>query len=222
MAVKDFETDNEKGSPRGGEPAPKNEKGRTGKDAAQGSAQAGSQKSAEAGSPEASAAGAAAELSEELSAELDELDELAKALAEVGELRDRHLRLKAEWDNYRRRTEAERADERSRATQRLVEKLLPLVDDLERAVEHSSEASKDPLREGITQVLSKMQDILASEGVKIIDPKGQPFDANLHSAISKVEDNKVPDETVLEVYQKGYEMGSRVLRPACVVVSCRP
>ncbi|MDR1087922.1 MAG: nucleotide exchange factor GrpE [Coriobacteriales bacterium] len=218
MVIKDFETDNEKGSPRAGEPARKNEnseKSKTG-------ARTGPQTGAQAGSTEASVSGAAADISEELAAELDELDELAKALAEVSELRDRHLRLKAEWDNYRRRTEAERADERSRATQRLVEKLLPLVDDLERATLHSDIASEDSLKEGIAQVYSKMQDILASEGVRVIDPKGEPFDANLHSAISKLEDTKVPDETVLEVYQKGYEMGSRVLRPACVVVSCKP
>lgn len=160
-------------------------------------------------------------LVEELAAEVEVIDELAQALAEASELRDRHLRLKAEWDNYRKRTDSERADERSRSTQRLVEKLLPVLDDLERAIEHSDATDEAALKEGIAQVTSKMHDVLASEGVKSIDPKGEPFDAHLHRAISKLEDNKVPDETVLEVYQKGYEMGSRVLRPAVVVVSCR-
>lgn len=162
------------------------------------------------------------EASEDIVAEAEEeLDELSKALLEANELRDRHLRLKAEWDNYRKRTEAERADERSRATQRLVERLLPIMDDLERAIDHSGTENEESLKEGIAQVYSKMQDALASDGVKVIDPKGEPFDANFHSAIQKVEDKSVPDETVLEVYQKGYEMGSRVLRPAMVVVSSK-
>ncbi len=207
MVKRDFEMDNGKGSPRSGGPTPrKNDKERA---------------NPQNGAAESSAAEASEEFSEEMAAELVGLDELAMALNEVNELRDKHLRLKAEWDNYRKRTELERADERSRATQGLVEKLLPILDDLERAIDHSDTASEESLKDGITQVYSKIQSILASEGVKVIDPKGEPFDANLHSAIQKVEDRKVPDETVLEVYQKGYEMGSRVLRPACVVVSCK-
>jgi molecular chaperone GrpE len=169
----------------------------------------------------ASASEAVEEITQNIDAEAEELDELAKALEEANELRDRHLRLKAEWDNYRKRTEAERADERSRATQRLVEKLLPIIDDVERAIEHSENASEESLKEGIAQVCSKLVSVLTGEGVKVIDPKGEPFDANRHSAISKLEDNKVPEETVLEVYQKGYEMGSRILRPAMVIVSSK-
>lgn len=168
-----------------------------------------------------SAASAAVELSEDMAADMESLDELAKALEEANVLRERHLRLKAEWDNYRKRTESERADERSRAAQHLVEKLLPILDDLERAIDHSEGASEESLKDGVAQVCSKLHGVLATEGVKVIDPQGELFDANLHSAISKVEDKNVPDETVLEVYQKGYSMGSRVLRPAMVVVSCR-
>jgi molecular chaperone GrpE len=92
---------------------------------------------------------------------------------------------------------------------------------MERAIEHSSSAQEAALKEGIVQVYNKMLGVLEGEGVSVIDPKGEPFDANLHCALSKVEDNKLPDETVLEVYQKGYAMGSRVLRPASVVVSSR-
>lgn len=168
-----------------------------------------------------STASAAEELSPDMAAEMESLGELAKALEEADELRERHLRLKAEWDNYRKRTESERADERSRAAQHLVEKLLPIMDDLERAIDHSDGASEESLKDGVAQVCSKLQGVLSTEGVKVINPLGEPFDANLHSAISKVEDKKVPDETVLEVYQKGYVMGSRVLRPAMVVVSCK-
>ncbi|MCL2807360.1 MAG: nucleotide exchange factor GrpE [Coriobacteriia bacterium] len=162
----------------------------------------------------------AQEIESNIEAESEHLDELAKALAEANELRDKHLRLKAEWDNYRKRTEAERADERSRATQRLVEKILPVLDDMERALEHSeNNSAQDSLAEGIAQVYSKLQCVLQSEGVSTIDPRGEPFDANLHCAVSRLEDKRVPDETVLEVLQKGYSMGSRIVRPATVVVS---
>jgi len=159
------------------------------------------------------------EIQDNIDAETEHLDELAKALTEVEELRDRHLRLKAEWDNYRKRTEAERADERSRATQRLVERILPVLDDIERALEQSDYAQEESFRDGIVQVHAKLQSVLEGEGVSAIDPKGESFDAHLHCAISKVEDKTVPDETVLEVFQKGYIMGNRVLRPASVVVS---
>ena len=169
--------------------------------------------------PGATEADVEQQIEDNIDAETEHLDELAKALAEAKEMRDRHLRLKAEWDNYRKRTEAERADERSRATQHLIEKILPVIDDMERALEHSEAAIEEPFKEGIAQVLAKLQGVLESEGVTVIDPQGEPFDANLHYALSKVENKKLPDETVLEVFQKGYSMGSRLLRPASVVVS---
>jgi len=150
---------------------------------------------------------------------VEELDDLGQARAEAEELRDKYVRLQAEWDNFRKRTAAEREQQRARATERLVERLLPIVDDLERAIEHSDTASEASLKEGITAVYSKLEEVLQREGVKAIDPQGGPFDANLHNAVGKVEDSSVPDETVAQVYQKGYEMGERVLRPAMVVVS---
>ena len=148
-----------------------------------------------------------------------EPDELAKALAEADELRDRYVRLQAEWDNFRKRTATERAEERVRAAERLVERLLPIVDDLERAIEHSDTANEASLKEGIAAVYSKLSEVLGREGVKTIDPVGATFDTHLHHAVGKVDDDSVPDETVTQVYQKGYEMGARVLRPAMVVVS---
>jgi molecular chaperone GrpE len=100
-----------------------------------------------------------------------------------------------------------------------VERLLPIVDDLERAIEHSDTANEASLKEGIAAVHSKLTDVLRREGVKTIDPVGEPFDANMHQAVGKEDDPSVPDETVTKVYQKGYGMGDRVLRTAMVVVS---
>jgi molecular chaperone GrpE len=177
--------------------------------------------------PDASAAGASGaapgleceEAGAPAKAPAEDLDPLAQAQAEAEEARDRFVRLQAEWDNFRKRTAAEREQERSRAAASLVERLLPIVDDLERATEHFDTANADALREGITAVLSKLTEVLERAGVKTINPVGKPFDANLHQAVGKEDNASVPDETVTQVYQKGYEMGDRVLRSAVVVVS---
>lgn len=147
-------------------------------------------------------------------------DELESARSELAEVRDRHARLQAEWDNFRKRTAQEREDERARAASRLVEDILPALDDLDRALEHASEAVDVPsFAEGVAAVRSKLMDALARHAVETIDPAGQAFDAFKHQAVARVEDSSVEDETVVQTYQKGYEMGGRVLRPATVVVS---
>jgi molecular chaperone GrpE len=156
---------------------------------------------------------------DELVGELAELDDAGQARAEAEELRDKYIRLQAEWDNFRKRTAAEREQERKRAAEHLVERLLPIVDDLERACEHADSASAESLVEGISAVHNKLLDALGKEGVKVLNPVGEAFDANLHQAVGKVDDANLPDETVTEVYQKGYQMGDRVLRNAMVIVS---
>ncbi|MCL1847864.1 MAG: nucleotide exchange factor GrpE [Coriobacteriia bacterium] len=180
----------------------------------------------EAAAARAAAADAAAveELLEELKAAVGEVDAegpnlLVMAQAEAEEYRDRFLRLQAEWDNFRKRTDQERVQERQRAAEGLVERLLPVMDDLERAIAHSDSASVESLKGGIEAVYNKLQDVLKKEGVKVLDPEGEAFDALLHQAVGKQTDESVPDETVAQVYQKGYEMGGRVLRSAMVVVT---
>ena len=150
-----------------------------------------------------------------------DIDELALARAEVDELRDRYARLQAEWDNFRKRTSAERESERKRAAANLVEKLLPVIDDLERAIEHGDTASAASLSEGIQAVYAKFKGALSKEGVVTIDPLGKPFDANFHSAMGTVVNASFDEETVVQVYQKGYEMAGRLLRPAMVIVSTK-
>ncbi len=145
---------------------------------------------------------------------------IKKARAEANEFKDRYLRLQAEWDNFRKRNQAEREAERARANERLVENLLPVIDDFERAIAHAKEAPDvQMLLAGIEAVHSKFIDTLKKEKVDVIDPVGEAFDAMKHQAIGKVDDNSVPDETVMDVYQKGYEMGGKVVRPAMVTVS---
>jgi len=163
---------------------------------------------------------AAAEHSEGVDACQEEVtDDLAASQAALAEMNDRFLRLQAEWDNYRKRTAAEREAERQRAAAHLVERILPVIDDMERAVGHIDTASIESLAEGITAVLAKLKEALAKEGVMEIDPEGEAFDINLHQAVARVDDPSLPDETVTQVYQKGYGMGDRVLRSAMVAVS---
>ena len=153
------------------------------------------------------------------SAEGDLID-AAQLAAELAETKDRYVRLQAEWDNYRKRTAAERAQERSRATERLVENLLQVVDDMERAIENSPAAEGDPMLEGIKAVHAKFTDILGREGLEAIAPQaGEAFDIHVHQAVSTVENPDVPEESIGQVYQKGYRMGDKLLRPAMVVTT---
>jgi molecular chaperone GrpE len=169
---------------------------------------------------------AMAEAVDEAMAEVSEQDaiveELAAARQEADELRDRFARLQAEWDNFRKRTTAERAEERQRATERLVTNLLPVVDDLGRALEHVAPEPSDDLKafvEGIAGVQKKLDEVLSRENVTAVGEPGDAFDPMIHQAVGKAEDATVFDETVVQVYQKGFVMAGKVLRPAMVVVS---
>ena len=161
--------------------------------------------------------------------------ELEAARAEAAELRDRVLRGQAEFDNFRKRTAREREDERKRATKRLVTELLPAIDSLERAIEHSMASNSVALSgslfstsdggelasllSGVEAVLAQILAALDKEGVEVIDPLGEPFDPMTQQAVSQQEDTEVPDGTVVDVFQKGYSMGGLVIRHAMVVVS---
>ena len=161
-----------------------------------------------------------AEAEEVLEAQAEEAptnDELVeKAQAEAKDWQDKYLRLHAEWDTYRRRTAEQREQERLRAGEKLVEKLLPVIDDFERTIEKNGEAG---LIDGVKAVHSKFVNVLETGGVQVINPAGQAFDALECQAVATVDDASVPDETVHEVYQKGYKMGTKVLRAAMVTVT---
>ena len=140
--------------------------------------------------------------------------------AEVTELRDRYARLQAEWDNYRKRTQAERVSERVRASEGLVMDLLPVLDDLERAIKHARETGEGgTLTDGVEAIQNKFLQILEKHKVTQIAALGEPFDAMQHQAVGTEEDPSVPEETVAKVFQQGYRMGDRVIRPAMVVTS---
>ena len=165
----------------------------------------------------------AAQERDRLQTELDSVsDQIEVAKQQAAEANDRFLRLQADWDNYRRRTAQERLDERQRATEKLVVDLLPVIDDLERAIEHADNLT-DPAAqqfvEGVSAVCNKLVGVLNKEGVEVVNPVGEAFDPLSHQAVSQIEDTQAYDETVAQVYQKGYRMGGKDIRTAMVVVT---
>lgn len=150
---------------------------------------------------------------------IEESEAVAAAKAEAADWQDKYVRLHAEWDTYRRRTNEQRAQEKARATEKLVESLLPVLDDFERTIDYAKNNGEEGLLGGVEAVHSKLVDTLKKDGVEVIDPAGEAFDALEAQAVSTVEDASVPDETVAQVYQLGYRMGEKVLRPAMVTVT---
>ena len=168
---------------------------------------------------EESSDAAAEEGREEPAAEPTPEELLEAAQAEAKEWQDKFMRLHAEWDTYRRRTNEQRIEEKTRATEGLVENLLPVIDDFERSIGYAKDNGEEGLLDGVVQVHTKLVEVLLKNGVEVIDPAGEAFDALEAQAVAKVEDSTVPDETVNEVYQKGYRMGKKVIRPAMVTVT---
>ena len=158
-----------------------------------------------------------AEIVEDAGPSADE--QVAQAKAEAQDWQDKFMRLHAEWDTYRRRTTEQREVEKSRATEKLVTSLLPVIDDFERTIDYATKNGEGGLFDGVKAVHAKLVDVLKKDGVEVIDPAGEAFDALEAQAVATVDDASVPDETVSEVYQRGYKMGTKVLRPAMVTVT---
>ncbi len=144
---------------------------------------------------------------------------LTAAKAEAEEWQGKFMRLHAEWDTYRRRTAEQREAEKARAAEKLVTSLLPVIDDFERTIDYATNNGETGLLGGVEAVHSKLLDVLQKDGLEVIDPAGAAFDALEAQAVATVDDATVPDETVAEVYQKGYRLGTKVLRPAMVTVT---
>lgn len=155
---------------------------------------------------------------ERLSAKIAELEakvaEYEKALNEANE---KFLRLAAEFDNYRKRREKEYSDIIEYAGEEVLRNILPILDDLERALNNINDDQS--LREGLELIYRKFQKTLQNLGVEPIESLNKPFDPNLHHAIMTREEAGVAPDIVLEEYEKGYKFKNRVLRYAKVVVS---
>ncbi len=150
-------------------------------------------------------------------------DPTAELEAERDELKDRMLRMAAELDNFKKRTEREKAEFLSRANETLLRDLLPVVDNLERAMEAAGQSGGDEaLVRGLELTLAELGKLLERQGVERVPALGQPFDPEVHEAMMQQEDPDAEDGTVLHVAQEGYLYKGRLLRPAMVVVSKRP
>ena len=157
------------------------------------------------------------ELQESAQAEAEALSkELEQTRAQRDEYLDLAQRKQAEFANYRRRTEGIRQEAYDDGRRDTIEKLLPVVDNLERALGAAGEESA--LRSGVEMVLRQTLDTLAKLGVETIDPLGQPFDAELHNAVMQGSAEEGEPGTVCLVLQKGYKLGARVIRHAMVKV----
>ncbi len=138
-------------------------------------------------------------------------------IEEKNDLLDRILRRQAEFDNFRRRAERERADIHEYANTETVRGILPILDDFERALKVEC-GDKEYVR-GMELIHQRLSDALKKLGLEPIDAKGRKFDPHVHHAVEMVETDQVEDHTVLDEYQRGYNFRGRLLRPAMVKVS---
>ena len=148
--------------------------------------------------------------------------EMAKLTADLEELRQTLLRRQADFDNYRKRIEKERFEESKRATARVIEGLIPVIDGFEHALAAHREAEYDNYRKGFELIYKQLLDSVTKLGVERIDPVGKSFDPHLHQAVDRAETTEHEDGTILQVFQPGYVFHGRVLRPAMVRVAVPP
>lgn len=158
-----------------------------------------------------------------LSADAAAVDaEVAKLTRDLQELRQTSMRRQADFENYRKRIEKERAEDHKRATARLIEGLIPVVDGFEHALAAHREAEYETYRRGFELIYKQLVDHLTRLGVERIDPTGKPFDPHLHQAMERTETTDYEDGMVVQVFQPGYVYHGRVLRPAMVSVAVQP
>lgn len=173
----------------------------------------------ETGAEDAAASGneAAEETADAVSTVQRELEEQRKL---ADENYQRYLRTQADFDNFRRRSRQEKEDFAKYASGKLIEQLLPIVDNFERAIAVSKDTSDhDALLKGVDMIFRQLDNVLAGEGLKAIESVGQPFNPEFHQAIMQVESDEHEEGTVIEEMQKGYMLKDKVLRPAMVKVS---
>jgi len=147
----------------------------------------------------------------------DDQDPVADLTRQRDEYLDALQRLKAEFDNYRKRVARDQQELAARAHERLVKELVPVLDDLERALEAASQHEEAKLEEGVALVHRSLADLLAREGLAEVPTDGR-FDPHLQEALLS-QPSEADEGTVIQVLQKGYLLGDRVLRPARVIIS---
>lgn len=165
-------------------------------------------------------------LNEDVIEEIEETDDSKEAEVsekiekeKYDELYDKHLRLMAEYDNFKKRTQKEKEELFAFVTGDTIEKILPVIDNLERAIEGLAEEEKSTFTEGIEMVLKQFLEILTNVGVSEIEAVGKEFDPNLHNAVMHIEDESVSANTIVEQFMKGYKYKDKVIRYSMVKVA---
>lgn len=141
----------------------------------------------------------------------------SEAERELAALRESHLRLRADFDNYRKRSDRDREERLRRGVAETMRELLPVADNLARAL--AAEGGLDDLRRGVEMIARQLADLLRQQGVVALESVGRPFDPQLHEAVAREESSGVEVPTVVAELQKGYLHGDRLLRPALVRVA---
>ena len=149
-------------------------------------------------------------------------EHVQKLTAEKQDLTNTLVRLQADFDNYRKRTEKERDQARHRGVEHLVEQLLPVLDGFDRALAAHDDPAYEDYRKGFELIRKQLWDLLAKQGVHRIESVGKEFDPNVHHAVEHVPTNDYPDGAVIDEFQPGYTFHHRVLRPAMVRVASGP
>ncbi|MEP6646090.1 MAG: nucleotide exchange factor GrpE [Saprospiraceae bacterium] len=149
----------------------------------------------------------------------DQEESTAVLESTISELKEKNLRLLAEFENYKKRTVRERLDLLNSASKELIVSLLPVLGDFERAMKYSEESTDDHFKEGVRLVYNRLFNILQSSGLKEMESQDQTFDAEFHEAITEI---PAPDESmkgkILDVIEKGYLLNDKIIRHAKVVV----
>jgi molecular chaperone GrpE len=162
---------------------------------------------------------------EPLTVTQEQLAELKEQAARASENWERLLRTTADFDNFKKRATREKQDAIKYANEALMQKLVPVLDNLDMALAAAQNAGAEhgqSLQTGVTMVLQQLKSVLAEAGLEEVNAIGQPFDPNFHEAISQQESPGVPEGQVLQQVRKGYKLRDRLLRPASVVVAKPP
>lgn len=149
-------------------------------------------------------------------------EELSKAEAELNALNDKHLRLVAEFENYKRRVARDREDLRKYANEGIISDLLSIIDHLEMAVKHSQGETSDNVTQGVELTLKEFEKLLDKNGVKPVNAMGEQFDPTVHHAMAQIASPDAEENSIVEEFRKGYMLNERVIRPALVAVAKPP
>lgn len=178
-----------------------------------------SKKNDEVKSQELSEKEAAQKAAEEQIAEEQAAEPTAeqKLEAELADMKDKYLRLMAEYDNYRKRTAKQLLENTQTAKCNTINDILPVFDNFERAA--GAESTDETYKSGVQMIFNQFSEMLTKLGVEIIDPTGQEFDPDVANAVNRIEDPELGENIVAQTFQKGYKLGDKVIRYAMVVVA---